>query len=401
MEAFENAAELKVNEEIAVQKVESAAAVVRDALSDPLLPLNGCSSLWKKYKNIWQEESETKVAQNILNEIEARDKRILDSLKVNIDKDILKNIAQTFVNDNSNYKKKSSRKLILTQADPPEFLEQNLILASKKYEASLSLLTQARLELTSCQRKLAAVPQGDRLSELLQTMQKLSSDLASAEAAYDNARKQLDELIGKKQHLDLKLSAATFRLGKDFRGLAHHEKSIAAGQRAREVLLIYKERLLASKATWLSEMITFEFKGLMRKQMLVKQVLVDPESYSVSIVGSLGQLLPMERLSAGERQLLAVSVLSALIRERKGRFPVVVDTPLARLDRTHREALIKRFFAKISHQVVVLSTDEEVHGTVLSEMEKFTSNSYQIDFSDKLMSSKFGPLMNQLNEATA
>ena len=185
----------------------------------------------------------------------------------------------------------------------------------------------------------------------------------------------------------MKLHAANQRLSKDFRGLAHHQKAIAAGQRAREVLAIYKDRLLASKATWLSEMISSEFKGLMRKQRLISKVLVDPETYAVTIVGAGGHELPMERLSAGERQLLAVSVLSALIRERKGRFPVVVDTPLARLDRTHREALIRRFFAKVSHQVLVLSTDEEVEGTVFDEMSKFTSSAYQIDFSDERHSS--------------
>lgn len=90
----------------------------------------------------------------------------------------------------------------------------------------------------------------------------------------------------------------------------------------------------------------------------------------------------MERLSAGERQLLAIAVLSALIRERRGQFPVVVDTPLARLDRSHREALIKRFFAKVSHQVMVLSTDEEVEGSVYEAMQKYTSKAFVIEFSD-------------------
>ena len=99
----------------------------------------------------------------------------------------------------------------------------------------------------------------------------------------------------------------------------------------------------------------------------------------------------MERLSAGERQLLAIAVLSALIRERKGQFPVVDDTPLARLDRTHREALIKRFFAKVSHQVLVLSTDEEVEGSVYEAMSKYTSKAYQIEYSDVSRSSTVGP----------
>jgi DNA sulfur modification protein DndD len=401
LDAFENASGLKLNEEMAIQKVENAAAAVREALSDPLLPLNGCTAIWEKYKKIWKEESETRIARNILGEIENRDKRIIKSLKIHVDEKVISEISKSFVEDNSKYKQKSNRDLVLVSADAPEYLDQILATIAKKYKASLQLLADAKSELNDCQRKLAEVPQGDRLADLLHTMQKLSSELAISEANYSNARRELDDLISKKENMESKLAAASSRLGKDFRGLALHEKSIAAGQRARESLSIYKERLLASKAKWLSEMITNEFKGLMRKQLLVKQVLVDPESYSVSIVGSSGQLLPMERLSAGERQLLAVSVLSALIRERKGRFPVVVDTPLARLDRTHREALIKRFFAKVSHQVVVLSTDEEVHGSVLAEMEKYTSSSYQIDFSDKTLSSKFGPLIQEFNEVTA
>ena len=94
------------------------------------------------------------------------------------------------------------------------------------------------------------------------------------------------------------------------------------------------------------------------------------------------QELPMDRLSAGERQLLAISVLSALIKERKGRFPVVVDTPLARLDQHHRSALIKRFFATVSHQVVVLSTDQEVDGAAYEALKPFTNAEYSLDFDD-------------------
>ena len=60
--------------------------------------------------------------------------------------------------------------------------------------------------------------------------------------------------------------------------------------------------------------------------------------------------------------LYAIAVLSALIRERKGNFPVVVDTPLARLDKPHRRAIVQRFFSQISHQVIVLCMRYLVEG---------------------------------------
>lgn len=393
--AYEQAAQLRANEELAAKQVESAAIAVREALADPLAPLAGLSDLWDTYADRWMLEQETKVAKNLLTEIGKRDTRILESLKVTAPKEMLASITNAFRTDNAEYEKVANRKLILVPSPPPETLGPQILKASQLYKSALARLTEARTEHSDCQRKLAAVPQGDRLAELLTQMQTYAGELASAESTYESSKKTLDDLLGKKAHLEVKVNAANQRLSKDFRGLAHHEKAIAAGQRAREVLAIYKDRLLASKATWLSEMITSEFKGLMRKQRLISKVVVDPETYAVSIVGAGEHELPMERLSAGERQLLAVSVLSALIRERKGRFPVVVDTPLARLDRTHREALIRRFFAKVSHQVLVLSTDEEVDGSVFDEMTKHTSSAYQIEFSDESHCSTVGPLISE------
>ncbi|MNJ66959.1 hypothetical protein D3C77_630860 [compost metagenome] len=61
----------------------------------------------------------------------------------------------------------------------------------------------------------------------------------------------------------------------------------------------------------------------------------------------------------------------------------MVDTPLARLDRTHREALIHSFFAEISHQVMVLSTDEEVEGPVYKALEPHLSREYALAFNDQ------------------
>ena len=345
--AYDQAAQLRANEELAAKQVESAAIAVREALADPLAPLAGLSDLWDTYADRWMLEKETKVAKNLLTEIGKRDTRILQVLKGAAPEEIIASIKNAFRADNAEYEKVANRELALVPAASPETLKPQILRASQLYKSALVRLTEARAEHSDCQRKLAAIPQGDRLAELLTQMQNYAGELASAESTYESSKQTLDDLIGKKAHLEVKVNAANQRLSKDFRGLAHQEKAIAAGQRAREVLAIYKDRLLASKATWLSEMITSEFKGLMRKQRLISKVVVDPETYAVSIVGAGGHELPMERLSAGERQLLAVSVLSALIRERKGRFPVVVDTPLARLDRTHREALIRRFFAKV------------------------------------------------------
>lgn len=40
--------------------------------------------------------------------------------------------------------------------------------------------------------------------------------------------------------------------------------------------------------------------------------------------------------------------------------PVAIDTPLGRLDSSHRNNLLERYFPTASHQVILLSTDTEI-----------------------------------------
>lgn len=55
-----------------------------------------------------------------------------------------------------------------------------------------------------------------------------------------------------------------------------------------------------------------------------------------------GRVIPKERLSAGEKQIYAISMLWALARVSGRVLPMVIDTPLARLDSKHRRHLVTR-----------------------------------------------------------
>jgi DNA sulfur modification protein DndD len=393
LSAYQQAAQIRAAEQDARLRVTEAAIAVREALADPLVPLAGLGDLWKAYETLWCQESSAKTMKQLLSEIERRDRRVLRELTTQVSTPSLNVVKQVLAADSKRYRATAKANMVLQDAPDPQSLAPQVAAAANRYRAAVEQLATARARLADLERKVAAIPQGEQLADLLAELEVLASAQSKAEAQLASIQQQLADHQSNRAHLAIRLNAARMRMSREFRGQAQDQKAIAAGQRTRSVLAVFKDRLLASKATWLSKMITEEFRGLMRKQRLVTSVHVDPDTYAVSIVGAEGNELPMERLSAGERQLLAVAVLSALIRERKGRFPVVVDTPLARLDRTHREALIRRFFAKVSHQVMVLSTDEEVEGSVFDEMSKYTSAAYLIEFSDERRSSAVGPLL--------
>jgi DNA sulfur modification protein DndD len=80
----------------------------------------------------------------------------------------------------------------------------------------------------------------------------------------------------------------------------------------------------------------------------------------MSLYDQTGTFVPKHRLSAGEKQLLAIAFLWGLARLSGRKIPVAIDTPLGRLDSSHRTNLLERYFPVASDQVILLSTDTEI-----------------------------------------
>jgi DNA sulfur modification protein DndD len=93
--------------------------------------------------------------------------------------------------------------------------------------------------------------------------------------------------------------------------------------------------------------------------------------------------LPFDRLSAGERQLLATSLLWGLARASGRPMPTLIDTPLGRLDSSHRQHLVKRYFPRASHQVLLLSTDEEIVGDYFRVLRPYITRFYHLVHDEK------------------
>ena len=122
----------------------------------------------------------------------------------------------------------------------------------------------------------------------------------------------------------------------------------------------FLRRATERKIDRLSGLITESFRFLLRKKSMVERILIDPATFAITLYDRAGQALAKERLSEGEKQIFAISVLWGLARASNRPLPAVIDTPMARLDATHRRNLVERYFPNASHQVVILSTDTEV-----------------------------------------
>lgn len=109
----------------------------------------------------------------------------------------------------------------------------------------------------------------------------------------------------------------------------------------------------------------------------VERVEID-ENCNVQLLRKSGRDLRGLDISAGEQQLFAQALISAVAKVSGRTFPMLIDTPLARLDVAHRLGVL-RHFTDNSNQIILLSTDAEVVGEYLDAIAPRVCKTYRIE----------------------
>jgi DNA sulfur modification protein DndD len=133
-----------------------------------------------------------------------------------------------------------------------------------------------------------------------------------------------------------------------------------------------------AKTTELERKALASFRQLSRKEDFVCRMKIDPQTFTVSLYDSKGEAIPKSSLSAGEKQVYAISLLWGLAKVSGRPLPIIIDTPLGRLDSHHRSNLVKYYFPYAAHQVIVLTTDTEVDRSYYGELRPYTSHTYRL-----------------------
>lgn len=158
------------------------------------------------------------------------------------------------------------------------------------------------------------------------------------------------------------------------------DRRLGLASRTSRVLAAYESALVKQKTRALEKAFVDCFNRLARKEDLVRGVRIDDTTFQATLVDAHGGEIPKKLLSAGEKQIYAIAMLWALAKTSGRKLPVIIDTPLARLDSEHRANIIGRYLPEVSHQVIVLSTDTEVDIEVVASLDKHVSHSYLLDY---------------------
>lgn len=151
--------------------------------------------------------------------------------------------------------------------------------------------------------------------------------------------------------------------------------------RANKVALMVDEivaKAVPSQIDAIAAAMTKAHRAMAHKKDLVERIAID-ENCDVKLLNADGMDLRGYDLSAGEKQIFTQALISAVSSVSGRGFPMVVDTPLGRLDIEHRKGVLNHLVQR-EHQVILLSTNTEVVGEYLREIAPHVQKKYLVHF---------------------
>ncbi|AFT98755.1 DNA sulfur modification protein DndD [Nocardia brasiliensis ATCC 700358] len=267
------------------------------------------------------------------------------------------------------------------------------ILDHEHTQASNLLAQQEDLarNLEDLARQLTGVPDEKAVADVLNARDDAMRNIATLESK----ERALTDTHARSRHrleqLDTELDRAHKARVEALLKTEDTTRIISYSERARATLEQFGDALLKRHISRLEVAMLDSFTQLMRKDRLVQDLRIDTEQFTLTLIGADGEPMPSARLSAGERQLLAIALLWGLARVAGNQLPTVIDTPLGRLDSRHREHLVERYFPHVSHQVLLLSTDEEIDEYLLSKLEPAVAHTYTLVHDDQELITRIEP----------
>lgn len=252
--------------------------------------------------------------------------------------------------------------------------------------------------MATCQKGIAKIDEIDSylsvdidekvLSKIYKKIKTLEQEIIEHESSLEIAQKQRTGLNGDVMRATSEYNRFVENMLSNLESDDDNGRILKYAHHATQALAEYKIRLQKKKIGTLAETMTKCYKQLANKKNLISRIDMDAVTLDFVYLNADNQIVPKESLSAGEKQLMVISLLWALAICSKKKLPVIIDTPLSRMDSVHRVALIKTYFPNASDQTIILSTDSEIDKHYYEIMKDTVGDEFTLVYDDELKCSK-------------
>lgn len=262
---------------------------------------------------------------------------------------------------------------------PPHLLDSLDLPRARQLHEKLTTLraTWASLRQTRAQSLREVSRMNARLRQLKEELRKAEFTEPETAAEYealqrqrDAANKRLGEISEARKANDGRLERlATYTaearrqmrlLEKQVGDATKHQRRLEIANALRSTFHEYRTIQRRQKRQEIEDLVNRHFARLMTGHSFVANVQIT-EDFHMRVNAADGSQIGLSTVSHGMRQLLVTALLWTLKDlARHHRFPVMMDTPLARIDRQNQHNLLRHYYPNAADQVILLATDSEI-----------------------------------------
>lgn len=344
------------------------------------LPLAMVISLLKKIEKQSLKECENRRTQLAINKIES----LYDdySKAGSVTKEIREFIAYIKKNETASG---TNIKYNLSDVDIEklsELLNQGLRSTKNKVKSLRKERERSQRKINEIDNYLAVEIDDKSLNKIFKDLKNLEKDLINLDVEIEQKNKERSSLNGNHMVMEAQFSKMAESVLASLENKDSDEREIRYAKIADSIVVEYRKRLQKQKADMLAITMTKCYKQLANKKNHIQRIIIDSDTLDMHYMDENNVEIEKKGLSAGEKQLMVISLLWALAICSKKKLPVIIDTPLSRLDSAHRSALITRYFPNASDQTIILSTDSEIDERYYRMMKDSVGDTYTLMFND-------------------
>ena len=244
-------------------------------------------------------------------------------------------------------------------------------------------LSQDEELLKTVQSELATFSKEKEIKPLMDELQHINKRYGALESQIDVRKNKTQALVQKEDFYKDRKKFVTRHISEQ----QDNGDKIRLAQDTKLVLEEYAKELLAQKLSLLSKEILGRFNSLCRKSQYLDDISIDHETFQIKLFKTSTEV-EHKHLSAGEKQLLWMSVIWGLRSLTNVSLPFLIDTPVARLDHEHRVTLVKEYLMNTDPQVIVLGTDVELDEGLMDLLAPATAHRYELIFDNDSQSTR-------------
>lgn len=251
---------------------------------------------------------------------------------------------------------------------------KQLIELTKKYEAAVQ-------ERQMVEREIGLAAPNSTIENHLKDITQLNQEIGSNKQKLNDKNEELRLLLIQKEKNARELKKFIEKIETE----DSINKRTKLVSKVHNVLKDYYEQVKEKKIHIFCELFIESYEKVARKKNVFSRITLNPETYEVKLYKkgkSYEKEVKKSELSEGEKQIYAITVLWTLTKMSPKQLPFIIDTPLGRLDIPHRENIVLNFFPKVSHQLIILSTDTEIDEKYYKNLKSRINKNYILDYSD-------------------